>query len=178
MPSEQQGTFRLKRSWAVNSRPLNWSGFNWSVATFFSDEVKWCHYLYIHHTRTMTGCVSVCVCMLEENRKLIICVCLFMNPLYFGSSILASHACACTCIRVCMTNHCMIYFIFLWCCRLGLSVCHAYEQRSLSNWSGPLKAPCHMEPSSLGCLSVHPSISYNCPQPGLYVVTIYCLVSP
>lgn len=77
----------------------------------------------------------------------------------------------CLCVRARGTNHCMIYTIFL--CRrcLGPTLCHGYAQRSLCNWNGPLKAPCHMEPSSLGCLYVHPSISFNCPVLGFWAVT-------
>lgn len=80
-------------------------------------------------------------------------------------------------VSVCVTNCCMIYSFFLWCCCLGPSVCHANAQRSLCNCSGPLKAPCHMDPSSLGSLSVHPSIAFNCLEPGFCTVTIYLAVS-
>ena len=108
-----------------------------------------------------------CLCMCVGRRQVAHFVragCASVKPLHFGTSVLAS-----LCLQ-CVTNHCMVYSVFLWCCCLRPSVCRANAQRSLCNWSGPLKAPCHMDPSSLGFLSVHPSISFNCPAPAFCAV--------
>lgn len=91
-----------------------------------------------------------------------LCVCVCVEPLHFGTCVLASlsvsvhvyeHMCVTVCVYV--TNRCMIYSFFLRCCCLGPSVCHANAQRSLCNWSGPVKAPAIWILAALDdCLSI------------------------
>lgn len=142
----------------------------------------------------VTGWVPVCVFLLQKKTEHLFClwfvfvwVCVHLSEgcVFWDFGLCQSFCCwsyvwayTCTCVCMCVTNHCMIYTIFLCCCCLGPSVCHAYAQRSLCNWNGPLKAPCHMETSSLGCLYVHPSISFNCPELGFCAVTIYWVHPP
>lgn len=71
----------------------------------------------------------------------------------FVSVPVFEHKCVLVCVSV--TNHCMIYSFFLWCCCLGPAVCHANAQRSLCNWSGPLEVPAIWTPAALDvCMSV------------------------
>lgn len=95
-----------------------------------------------------------------------VCVHLIEGCVFWDSCLCQSfphwwHVWASTFVRVCARGALTTaWFIpsFSNCCCLGPTRCHAYAQRSLCNWNGPLKAPCHMETGSLGCLYVHPSI--------------------
>lgn len=70
---------------------------------------------------------------------------------------------ACTCI--CVLPKCGWIIPSFSCTAVwGPSVCHVYVLESLCNWREPLKAPRHMESCSFGCLSVHTSIHFNCPE--------------
>lgn len=87
-----------------------------------------------------------------------------MNYLNFRIYAAVSWAAICTftvCVlmceygSVCIANCCMIYSLILWCCCLGLFLCHANAQRSLCNCSGPLKTPTIWTPAALDlCLSI------------------------
>lgn len=109
----------------------------------------------------MTLCLCVCVFEMRDRSLTLsmfkpVCpyVCLSLTVSRFQRMSLRIYMSQCVCVANCY----MVYSIFLWCFCLEPSLCCSNAQRSLCNWSGPLKPPCHMDQSSLGCWSVCLSI--------------------
>lgn len=101
------------------------------------------------------------------------CVC--VKPLYFRVCVSASlFLDTCVNVHMCVTKMSMNIFVFLSHCCLG-PLCVMSMLGSLCNWREPLQAPRHMELSSFGCLSVHISIHFNCPESWLMDSHYYLL---
>lgn len=98
-----------------------------------------------------------------------------MRPLCFKPCVFVSLFVGHVCASVHLLHQTVWFIPLLWCNCLGHSVCYVYAQRSLCNCRKPPKAPFHLEATSIGCLSVHPSIYFNCPESGLGVIMVHRL---